>query len=185
MARLILCFFILLPCVIVMQQLDLPPQSKVKTNSESNNRLDDKDDKSKSKGEEEIDVGIPQINNIASVKKQTKKEDVASVSSVNAKSVTPTKASVNDSNMKIGTNTNQNTEIESGALMRGIFVFVGITMLFIMYIAYKTYRRKNNNVVIKKYGVRTRKSDIEMEPLPLDEDDEDETVFDLGNINSR
>ncbi|KAJ8935019.1 hypothetical protein NQ314_013044, partial [Rhamnusium bicolor] len=69
---------------------------------------------------------------------------------------------------------------------RGVFVFAGITLLFIMYLTFKTYRKRNKkNVLIKKYGVKTRRTDVEMEPLPLDDDEEDETVFDLGKMNNR
>ncbi|XP_023018739.1 uncharacterized protein [Leptinotarsa decemlineata] len=73
--------------------------------------------------------------------------------------------------------------IESGAVMRGVLVFVGIGMLFLVYVGCKTYRRKPN-VKVRKYGVRTRRSDVEMTPLPLlNEDEEDETVFDVGTLN--
>lgn len=34
---------------------------------------------------------------------------------------------------------------------------------------------------VSKYGVRARRGDVEMLPLPLDEDTEDDTVFDIGN----
>jgi hypothetical protein len=37
--------------------------------------------------------------------------------------------------------------------------------------------------MVNKYGVRTRRSDIEMTPLPLDEDDEDETLFEVSSAN--
>lgn len=40
--------------------------------------------------------------------------------------------------------------------------------------------------VIKKYGERNRRTDVEMTPLPLhDDDEEDETVFDLGSVNRK
>lgn len=40
--------------------------------------------------------------------------------------------------------------------------------------------------IVKKYGERYRRTDVEMTPLPLNEDEEeDETVFDLENINTR
>ncbi|KAJ8983105.1 hypothetical protein NQ317_001848 [Molorchus minor] len=68
--------------------------------------------------------------------------------------------------------------IESGALMRGVFVFVGIAMLFMIYLIFKTYRKSHKKQVnVKKYGVRARRTDTEMEPLHLDDDEEDETVF--------
>lgn len=78
---------------------------------------------------------------------------------------------------------NDSPQIESGTVIRGVLVFVGISMIFILYLGCKTYRKRNLNVIVRKYGVRTRRSDVEMRPLPLDDDDEDETVFDVGNLN--
>lgn len=41
--------------------------------------------------------------------------------------------------------------------------------------------------IIKKYGERNRRTNVEMTPLPLhdDDDEEDETVFDLGHVNTK
>lgn len=48
------------------------------------------------------------------------------------------------------------------------------------------FRNRRVPKIIKKYGERNRRTDVEMAPLPLHEDDEDdETVFDLGNVNTR
>ncbi|XP_030764796.1 uncharacterized protein LOC115889029 [Sitophilus oryzae] len=73
-------------------------------------------------------------------------------------------------------------DVETGAVSRAILVFVAISIIFILYVAFKTYRRKNvdkRRVLVTKYGVRARRSDVEMVPLPLSDEDEDETVFDL------
>lgn len=71
-----------------------------------------------------------------------------------------------------------------GALGRGIWVAAGISLLVIMYIGWKTYRQRNKRVpMVRKYGIRARRSDIEMEPLQSD-DEEDETVFDMKNVNN-
>lgn len=37
----------------------------------------------------------------------------------------------------------------------------------------------NKSKIMLRYGIRTHRSDIEMEPLPLSDDEEDETLFDL------
>ncbi|CAH0551675.1 unnamed protein product [Brassicogethes aeneus] len=77
------------------------------------------------------------------------------------------------------------TELEAGAVVRGVWVFVGISVLFIMYMAFQTYKKRNHRpVIVKKYGIKTRRTDVEMEPLPLDEDDDDETLFDLGSLRT-
>lgn len=40
--------------------------------------------------------------------------------------------------------------------------------------------------IVKKYGEKRRRTDVEMAPLPLHvDDDDDETVFDVGNLNTR
>lgn len=37
--------------------------------------------------------------------------------------------------------------------------------------------------MVRKYGVLAHRQDVEMRPLPLDEeDDEDTTVFDVSNV---
>lgn len=76
----------------------------------------------------------------------------------------------------------KNVELTSGAITRGILVFVAISFLFILYVGLKTCRRKSGDkkhTMVRKYGIRARRTDVEMEPLPLSDDDEDETVFDL------
>lgn len=79
-------------------------------------------------------------------------------------------------------NESNNSDVESGTVIRGVLVFVGLGLIFIVYISCKTYSKKKIPI-IKKYGVRGRRSDLEMRPLPLDDDEDDETVFDLGNLN--
>jgi hypothetical protein len=75
-------------------------------------------------------------------------------------------------------------EMESGALLRGVAVVVALTVIVIIYMALKTYCSKRSKpLMVNKYGVRTRRSDIEMTPLPLDEDDEDETLFEVSSAN--
>lgn len=74
--------------------------------------------------------------------------------------------------------------VDSGAMIRGFYVFLGLSLLTIFYFLFKTYRLRNGSqppTQVRKYGVLTRRGDVEMLPLPLDDDDEDDTVFDLGN----
>ncbi|XP_072382327.1 uncharacterized protein [Diabrotica undecimpunctata] len=73
-------------------------------------------------------------------------------------------------------------QVESGAVIRGVLVFGGLSLIFLIYVAVRTYRRRKLPI-IRKYGVRGRRSDVEMRPLPLDDDEEDETVFDLSHLN--
>ncbi|XP_050501132.1 uncharacterized protein LOC126881120 [Diabrotica virgifera virgifera] len=73
-------------------------------------------------------------------------------------------------------------QAESGAVIRGVLVFGGLGLIFLIYVGVRTYRRRKMPI-IRKYGVRARRSDVEMRPLPLDDDEEDETVFDLSHLN--
>ncbi|KAF7283926.1 hypothetical protein GWI33_022754 [Rhynchophorus ferrugineus] len=72
--------------------------------------------------------------------------------------------------------------MNTGAIIRALLVFAAIGIIFLLYVCYKTYRHNTVDkrcVVIQKYGVRQRRSDMEMVPLPLSDDEDDETVFDL------
>lgn len=37
-------------------------------------------------------------------------------------------------------------------------------------------KKSNSPKVVRKYGIKANRSDMEMRPLPLDEDDEEDTV---------
>jgi len=83
------------------------------------------------------------------------------------------------------------TSFNTGALVRGFLVFVGLSILVI----YDRYQfngfcialigrlSKTRAQLVRKYGVLTHRQDVEMRPLPLEEeDDEDTTVFDASNV---
>lgn len=72
----------------------------------------------------------------------------------------------------------------TGALVRGFLVFVGLSILVMAYIVFRSFRlSKTRAQLVRKYGVLTHRQDVEMRPLPLeDEDDEDTTVFDASNV---
>ena len=49
---------------------------------------------------------------------------------------------------------------------------------------YNVFRVRNGAIrqnIVRKYGVVTERSDMEMLPLPLDDDEDDDTVFDMGS----
>lgn len=72
----------------------------------------------------------------------------------------------------------------TGALVRGFLVFVGLSILVMAYIVFRSFRlSKTRAQLVRKYGVLTHRQDVEMRPLPLEEeDDEDTTVFDASNV---
>ncbi|XP_076248509.1 uncharacterized protein LOC143188242 [Calliopsis andreniformis] len=71
-----------------------------------------------------------------------------------------------------------------GALKRGLYVFVGLSVLVMAYVVFRSLRlSKTRAQMVRKYGVLAHRQDVEMRPLPLDEeDDEDTTVFDASNV---
>ncbi|OXU17968.1 hypothetical protein TSAR_008840 [Trichomalopsis sarcophagae] len=78
------------------------------------------------------------------------------------------------------------SSMNSGALMRGVFVILGLSVLVMAYMVFRSFRlNKSRAQMVRKYGVLAHRQDVEMRPLPLDEDDEDDTtVFDASNISS-
>ncbi|XP_011864139.1 PREDICTED: membrane protein FAM174B-like [Vollenhovia emeryi] len=76
------------------------------------------------------------------------------------------------------------TSFNTGALVRGFLVFVGLSILVMAYIVFRSFRLKKTRAqLVRKYGVLTHRQDVEMRPLPLEEeDDEDTTVFDASNV---
>ncbi|XP_018576938.1 uncharacterized protein LOC108915403 [Anoplophora glabripennis] len=185
-----LYFYIFLLCICSLSSLPPEPNRTNRMNKHHANLMGAEENTKRQEEASEIHItskktikmGKKDVQNTHLVNNE-KKVDDKKTKNVSNNTVTTPNVLVNNANIKTGAN----AEIESGAVMRGIFVFVGITMICIMYIGFKTYFRKGNkkSPLIKKYGVKTRRSDIEMEPLPLDEDEEDETVFDLGNVTNR
>lgn len=104
----------------------------------------------------------------------------------NALPITNTTSSHND--IKATTQANKflhgsDDLMQSGALQRGFYVLLGGTLLLLLFLGFRMYRLQKGgnkpNVMVRKYGVLTNRRDVEMLPLPLDEDDEDDTVFEV------
>ncbi|XP_020296163.1 membrane protein FAM174B-like [Pseudomyrmex gracilis] len=76
------------------------------------------------------------------------------------------------------------TNVNTGALARGFLVFLGLSVLVIAYMVFRSFRlSKTRAQLVRKYGVLTHRQDVEMRPLPLEEeDDEDTTVFDASSV---
>ncbi|KAL2735213.1 membrane protein FAM174-like [Vespula squamosa] len=76
------------------------------------------------------------------------------------------------------------TSLNSGALLRGFCVFIGLSILVMAYIVFRSFRFSRTRAqMIRKYGILAHRQDVEMRPLPLEEeDDEDTTVFDASNV---
>ncbi|KAF2884235.1 hypothetical protein ILUMI_21927 [Ignelater luminosus] len=80
---------------------------------------------------------------------------------------------------------NLKEEMQSGALLRGFYVFVGLSVVIMMYFIFRSYRLRHGSqpsTTVRKYGVTARRSDMEMRPLELEEDDDD-TLFEINNRN--
>jgi len=77
--------------------------------------------------------------------------------------------------------------LNTGALKRAVIVTFGLCGLVMMYIVFRSLRvNKSRPQMVRKYGILAHRQDVEMRPLPLDEDDEDDTtVFDASNISAQ
>ncbi|XP_029055409.2 uncharacterized protein LOC114882673 [Osmia bicornis bicornis] len=103
---------------------------------------------------------------------------------------TTLKADVNKTNTQVTGSRKEHvgeghtTSLNVGALKRGFYVFVGLSVLVMAYIVFRSFRlSKTRAQMVRKYGVLTHRQDVEMRPLPLsEEDDEDTTVFDASNV---
>ncbi|XP_063988991.1 uncharacterized protein LOC135168578 [Diachasmimorpha longicaudata] len=75
--------------------------------------------------------------------------------------------------------------LNPGALKRAFYVFAGLSIIVLAYLMIRSFGfKKNPAQMVRKYGVLAHKQDIEMRPLPLDEDDEDDTtVFDISGLS--
>ncbi|XP_072762400.1 uncharacterized protein [Anoplolepis gracilipes] len=78
----------------------------------------------------------------------------------------------------------EHATFNAGALVRGFLVFFGLSILVMAYFVFRSFRlSKTRAQLVRKYGVLTHRQDVEMRPLPLEEeDDEDTTVFDASNV---
>lgn len=61
----------------------------------------------------------------------------------------------------------------------GMKTFHSFVSLLLLILNFRRRKQDKSRTKVRKYGIRTNRSDLEMEPLPLSDDDEDETVFDL------
>ncbi|XP_039310978.1 uncharacterized protein LOC105200102 [Solenopsis invicta] len=106
---------------------------------------------------------------------------------VTSKPLPPDIAVANKTAHNVDTSNESNeghTSFNTGALVRGFLVFVGLSILVMAYIVFRSFRlSKTRAQLVRKYGVLTHRQDVEMRPLPLEEeDDEDTTVFDASNV---
>ncbi|CAD6215700.1 GSCOCG00000511001-RA-CDS [Cotesia congregata] len=74
--------------------------------------------------------------------------------------------------------------LDSGAMMRAFYVFLGLSVIGVAYLIFRSTRLRNSPAqMVRKYGILANKQDIEMRPLPLDEeDDDDNIVFDASGL---
>ncbi|XP_017885869.1 uncharacterized protein LOC108628458 [Ceratina calcarata] len=107
-----------------------------------------------------------------------------SVDNVTSKQIDVNKTAQSTDTQKKHVGEEHATSLNAGALKRGFYVFVGLSVLVMAYIVFRSFRfNKTRAQMVRKYGVLAHRQDVEMRPLPLDEeDDEDTTVFDASNV---
>lgn len=72
-------------------------------------------------------------------------------------------------------------------LMRAFYVLLAVSSIVVVYFLMRAWRLRRKRSKSRKYGLITAKgTDLEMAPLDQeDEDDEDMTVYEMNNKNSR
>ncbi|XP_049963540.1 membrane protein FAM174A-like [Schistocerca serialis cubense] len=71
--------------------------------------------------------------------------------------------------------------LNSGALLRGFSVFVGLSAIVVIYIVIRAISMRRKKTTVRKYGILTNREDVEMTPLGAEDDEEDTTLFDVSN----
>ncbi|CAK9797628.1 hypothetical protein ANTQUA_LOCUS1269 [Anthophora quadrimaculata] len=106
------------------------------------------------------------------------------VDNITSKQIDANKTTHNNEISKEHVGEGHATSLNAGALKRGFYVFVGLSVLVMAYIVFRSFRlSKTRAQMVRKYGILAHRQDVEMRPLPLDEeDDEDTTVFDASNV---
>jgi len=106
-------------------------------------------------------------------------KDLTQNTSLNSLNVTySTPLNVTNSNSTIGSSVFENTDM----LYRGFYVFLGVTILVVLYFGIKTYRTKQRPS--RSYGlIASRGETIELNPLDSDSED-DFTVFENRKLTS-
>lgn len=71
--------------------------------------------------------------------------------------------------------------------MRAFYVLLAVSSIVVVYFLMRAWRLRRKRSKSRKYGLITAKgTDLEMAPLDQeDEDDEDMTVYEMNNKNSR
>lgn len=148
-------------------------------------------------GSAEKDVDVKKVGaHVSPVKQTAEKQQNPAVSAgipdanktaddVTSKSATDTNKTVHTTEpQKERSSEGHATSLNAGALKRGFYVFVGLSVLVMAYIVFRSFKlSKTRAQMVRKYGVLAHRQDVEMRPLPLEEeDDEDTTVFDASNV---
>ncbi|XP_044740382.1 uncharacterized protein LOC123301615 [Chrysoperla carnea] len=77
-----------------------------------------------------------------------------------------------------------NISLTADTFIRGFYVFMGFGIIVLVYMGIKTIRVNQPptpDTTVRKYGIKAKRGDLEMLPLPLAEDEDDDTLFDVGN----
>lgn len=51
------------------------------------------------------------------------------------------------------------------------------------YVVCRLKNNSNSTAMVQKYGIRANRSDLEMQPLPLGEEEDEETLFEVGSTS--
>ncbi|XP_026476387.1 uncharacterized membrane protein C19orf24 homolog [Ctenocephalides felis] len=81
--------------------------------------------------------------------------------------------------------------LNSGAVLRGFYLLIGLSILVVLYLAYRGLRLRRSRIE-RRYGTNKTNDTQELTPLPVgiiaddeDSDGEDQTIFELQHISNR
>ncbi|XP_057331189.1 uncharacterized protein LOC130671361 [Microplitis mediator] len=151
------------------------PNAGNATQAPANQRLDNKNNVTLNDG------NLNKNNSHISPQSETKHIDkLIKSSTLKDKSTLATGNQTHD----VGLPSGHGPSLDSGAMMRAFYVFLGLSVIGVAYLVFRSTRlRKGPAQMVRKYGILANKQDIEMRPLPLDEeDDDDNVVFDASGL---
>lgn len=138
-----------------------------------------------SQSSKHLESASAQVNNTAGKSCLTEPCSSAAAGSYNASKnqSLPSNVSMDTAKQSDGLPTDPNIEMSKKlnpeALMRGFYVFAGLTFIVMIYVAWRSFRKRPTQ--IHRYGVVANREDLEMAPLDSDDaDDDDTTHFDIS-----
>ncbi|CAB3363437.1 Hypothetical predicted protein [Cloeon dipterum] len=135
-------------------------------------------------------AGSDGLHTPSKIKKKDKADPIdAPLKNISAITVSPAPALPGNSTLNATLSKEQNStsavtpvgpggKVNPGSLLRGFYVFLGLSIIVMMYFIVRALRLNQTKARVHKYGVISDRDDLEMAHLEAD-DDENEVLFEL------